>query len=293
MDLKYLTTFKTILEQGSFKKAAYKLNYSPSTVTSQIQQLEEELSVQLFEKIGRRMVLSQAGKELLPSIETILDSAAFMKNYQNKDQRLNGHLKIAAPETILTYRIQPILEKFRIIAPDVNLSIQSLNCYEIRDSVENGDIELGIHYNVGKYEKSITSKPLGEFPLVLIGNPKLNLSDYDFKTSKQKINLCLLTDDKHSIYQKKIETYLNQKEISLNGLMELGSIEAIKRSVLSNLGITFLPRFTVTEELSNGLLKEIPMDLSGMALTAVHIHHKNKWVSPEMKTFLSLLEAGI
>ena len=79
----------------------------------------------------------------------------------------------------------------------------------------------------------------------------------------------------------------------MNGLMELGSIEAIKRSVLSNLGIAFLPRFTVTEELSNGLLKEIPMDLSGMALTAVHIHHKNKWVSPEMKTFLSLLEAGI
>ena len=90
MDTKHLVTFKTILEQGNFKKAAQKLNYAQSTVTSQIQQLEEELSVQLFEKVGRRMKLSQAGKDLLPSIESILNSADFMKNYQHNGKSLSG-----------------------------------------------------------------------------------------------------------------------------------------------------------------------------------------------------------
>ena len=63
MELKYLNTFKTILETGSFLNAARKLNYTQSTITFQIQQLEEELSVKLFEKIGRKMIITQAGKE--------------------------------------------------------------------------------------------------------------------------------------------------------------------------------------------------------------------------------------
>ena len=61
MELKYLTTFKTILETGSFQKAAERLNYAQSTITLQMQLLEQELSVKLFEKIGRRMELTQAG----------------------------------------------------------------------------------------------------------------------------------------------------------------------------------------------------------------------------------------
>jgi Transcriptional regulator len=60
MDLKYLTTIKTILETGTFQKAANRLNYTQSTVTFQIQQLESELGMKLFERIGRRMVLTEA-----------------------------------------------------------------------------------------------------------------------------------------------------------------------------------------------------------------------------------------
>ena len=69
MDLKYLATIKAILETGSFQKAATRLNYTQSTVTFQVRQLEAELRVQLFERVGRRMVLTQAGQEILPYIE--------------------------------------------------------------------------------------------------------------------------------------------------------------------------------------------------------------------------------
>ena len=62
MDLKYLETFKTIIEEGSYARAADKLGYTQSTITFQVQQLEQELSIKLFEKIGRRMQLTKAGK---------------------------------------------------------------------------------------------------------------------------------------------------------------------------------------------------------------------------------------
>ena len=69
MDTKNLVTFMTILETGSFQRAATQLNYAPSTVTSQMKQLEDELSIQLFEKVGRKMELTQAGKDILPYME--------------------------------------------------------------------------------------------------------------------------------------------------------------------------------------------------------------------------------
>lgn len=68
MNTKCLVTFKTILEMGSFQKAADKLGYTQSTVTFQIRQLEEEFSLELFEKIGRHMELTQAGREINQSV---------------------------------------------------------------------------------------------------------------------------------------------------------------------------------------------------------------------------------
>lgn len=72
--------------------------------------------------------------------------------------------------------------------------------------------------------------------------------------------------------------------------MEVQSIEGIKRCVMSNLGVAFLPRFTVEAELEQGLLKECALDLTDGAMTAVCAYHKNKWKSPAMELFLKILD---
>ena len=74
MDLKYLNTFRVIAEEGSFTRAAERLGYTQSTMTFQMGQLEQALSARLFEKVGRRMVLSQAGRQLLPYVERVLEA---------------------------------------------------------------------------------------------------------------------------------------------------------------------------------------------------------------------------
>lgn len=87
MNTKSLVTFKTILEMGSFQKAADKLGYTQSTVTFQIKQLEDELALKLFEKIGRRMELTQAGKDILPYVDMILQGMEQIGNYGKKPVR--------------------------------------------------------------------------------------------------------------------------------------------------------------------------------------------------------------
>lgn len=290
MELKYLQTLKVILEAGSFMGAARQLNYTQSTITFQIQQLEQELAVRLFEKIGRKMVLTQAGHDLLPYIDTILQNVRQLQNYGKDKQALCGELKIAIPESLLTYRIQPVLQAFRQQAPEVRLSLQALNCYEIRDRVAGGSVDLGIHYNVGGYGTALLIKKLLAFPLVLVGSTSLCGADCDFITSEQQKELCLLTSDRASIYHKLFDGYLRGKGIVLTGTMEVGSTEAIKRSVISNVGVAFLPRFTVGDELARGLLQELKTELAGEQITAVCVYHKNKWQSPAMQLFIELAQ---
>ena len=105
----------------------------------------------------------------------------------------------------------------------------------------------------------------------------------------QKINTSLIINEVESIYRKIIENYFFDRNIFLNNTIELGSIEAIKKCVASNLGISFLPRFTVEEELENGKLKELNAGFSDAKITAIYAYHKNKWISPAMSLFIELV----
>ena len=100
MKTQYLVTFKTILETGSFQKAADKLGYTQSTITFQIKQLEEELSLKLFEKIGRRMELTQAGKDIMPYVDMILQGTEQIRNYGKKLSEISGSLKLAIQDML-------------------------------------------------------------------------------------------------------------------------------------------------------------------------------------------------
>lgn len=293
MDIKYLKTFKAILESGSFQKAAEQLNYAQSTVTLQIQFIEQELSVKLFDKIGRKMELTQAGKDLLPYIDTILESVQQMENYNKEERELKGTLRVAMPETLLTYKMQPVLKKFRQRAPHVKLSLETANCYVIREEIMSGNIDMGIHYDIGGYGNSVITEPLRRYPLSLIASPDLDEKESDFMEKGQRKNSCLLILDRKSIYHKILEEYLRRCDIVMNGEMEIGSAEAVKRSAASNLGIGFLPRFAVENQLKKGEVKELRTNLKENEITAVCIRHKNKWLTPAMSLFVRVLKEEI
>ena len=293
MEIRYLNTFKAILETGSFQNAALRLSCTQSTVTFQIQQLEQELSVKLFERIGRRMVITQAGRDILPFADTILLAAQQLADYGKEINQITGTLKISMPETLITYKMQPVLSEFRRQAPGVRLSVQALDCYSVRRQIISGADDLGIHYDIGGYSDSFIVEELSSFPLVLIASPSLDEKLSDFTAAKQQKDICLITNDRERIFQMKLESYLKEKNIVLDGVMELGSTEAVKRSTASNLGIACLPEYAAEAELADGTLKELKTEITDNMVTAVCAYHKNKWVSPAMSLFIELLKENL
>lgn len=290
MELKYLNTFRTIVETGSFTKAAEKLNYTQSAITFQVSQLENELSVKLFEKAGRNMVLTQAGKLLVPYADEVFQSVEKLLCFENDLSLCQGELHIGVGETLLCYHLPSVLKEFHKKAPKARLYLHSMNCYDIRNALLEGKLDLGVFYeDIGGFGSNLITYPFGNFPLCLVASPEIGRCFPDFITPDRMLDIPLIINEQNCVFRQIFEQYLNEKSITLGHTIELWSIPTIKNLVKSDVGISFLPKFAVEEELKKGELVEIPTDISHTSISAVCAHHKNKWISPVAHAFIENL----
>lgn len=286
MDLRRFITFKTIVEEGSFAQAARKLCCTQSTVTFQIQQLEQELSYPVFEKVGRRMVLTPAGKLLLPKVRELTRVLEGIREISASEEEIAGDLRIMVGETLLAYKMPEVLRLFRIKAPKVRLSLQSVNCYSIRDSLLADNTDLGVFYRVG-HDDALHMEYFGQQELVLVASPQLE--DVDFTRAEQHIPVSFIINEPQCIFRQIFESSLRERKITLENTIELWSIESIKRCVASNLGVSFLPYFSVMRELESGELKALPFSSNPPTITALCAYHADRTVSPAMKIFIDCM----
>ena len=287
MELKNLRTFQTVVDQGSYQRAAERLGYTQSTITVQIQQLEEELGVPLFERMGRRMVLTEAGEQALCQARDLLLAADRLLELGREDREPSGTLRVDMAETLLCYQMQPVIRAFRERAPQVRLVIRSRNCVRIAENVRTGNCDLGVGYDMDWNREAMEVESVGAYDIVLLASP--DFSSPDFVTPGQKKAVSLVTDEPDSIFRRRLEAYLRDREIELDVTLELWSIETIKRCVMSNLGFTYLPRFVAEEELADGRLVELKAPISGVPAPALCAWRRGRWVTPAMELFLKLL----
>ncbi|WP_295766226.1 LysR family transcriptional regulator [uncultured Oscillibacter sp.] len=291
MELKNLRTFQAVVDQGSYQRAAERLGYAQSTITVQIQQLEEELGVPLFERLGRRMVLTEAGERILPQARELLLGAERLLESGREDGVLSGILRVDMAETLLCYKAQPVIRAFRERAPQVRLVIRSCNCMRIPINVRTGACDLGVGYDMDWDREALEVEPMGEYDIVLLASPRF--AEPDFVTPGQRKAASLVTDEPDSIFRRRLEAYLREREIELDVTLELWSIETIKRCVMSDLGFTYLPRFVAEEELADGRLAELGAPVSGVPAPALCAWRKGRWIAPAMELFLELLREAL
>lgn len=293
MDIHQLKSFKTIVEKGNFQDAANELNYSLSAISYQIQQLENEVRFPLFEKIGRRMLPTEQSLKLIPHIKKIEEEIEQIKQLNSKNRKIEGSLTISVSDSLLTYILQPVLKEFIETAPDVKLKLKVRNCYEVQKEIIRNDIDLGIHYQVHGYDNQIRVTEVSTFTVGVMASPLFSQQERNFD-KKNQIKLCpVINNDPNGVYQQYFEEYLREKNITTGQNIELWSIEAIKKSVMNNLGIACLPHFVVEEEIRKGDLTEINIKGFKRTVTMITAYHSNKWVSPAMELFLKILNEKI
>ena len=288
METRYLKTITTIAETGNFLRAAMQLNYAQSTVTTQVQQVEKQLGTKIFKRNGRHLTLTPAGKQAMPIIERLMADVASLYDINLPSDALTGTLTIAVPETLLTYKLQPVLRVFKNAAPDVNLRIHVLNCYDIYTEITAGKANVGLQYDVRNYPPTFGTVTLTQFDLALVASPKLAVKDRDFITPKQDKPVAAIINDANARYTERFDAYLSERGIHMQQPLELWSIETIKQSVENELGVAFLPRFCVADELASGRLLELPIAMTHPTLQVIDAFKKGE-MTPATKLFIQLL----
>ncbi|MFT9847469.1 LysR family transcriptional regulator [Aneurinibacillus sp. REN35] len=288
MEIRHFVTFKKIIESGSFTQAAELLGYTQSTITSHVQTLEEHIGAPLFDRMGRKIKLTDVGKKLVGYTEEILNTYNKIERITIDEKNVQGELKIAAPESLTVYRLEPILREYRKKYPLVSIKLSNATCGDNRKALLNGSADVSFIMLPELQDANLIVHTLMEEPIVIVGNPDSTLNILDKSCKNQMRTEVLIANEKDCIYRMMFEEYLEAQGMAPLKVMELWSVEAIKQCVISGLGVTCLPLMTVHDEIKQQKLKIIPHDGGFKKIFSQVAYHKNKWMSPALSVFIEI-----
>ncbi len=288
MDLRQLTTFRTVATTLSFTRAAAALNYVQSSVTAQVQALEEELGVQLFDRLGKRVTLTDAGQSLLTYADRILNLADEAKLAVSQQGMAAGSITLTAPETLCTYRLPAVLREFRLRYPQVQLIFKPCGVAEIRRCVAEGMIDVAFLLQEPMQSSSLLVEVLRIEPLVVIAPPDHRLVSQAVVDPADLAGEPILFTELGCNYRNMFERQLIVAGVYPKTNFEFNSIEAIKQCVMNGIGIAVLPEVTAINEIAQGRLAPLRWSAPDFHVSMQMLWHKDKWMSPAISAFLNL-----
>ena len=289
--LDQLRILKAIAAEGSFKRAADSLYVSQPAVSLQVQNLERQLNVPLFDRGGRRAQLTEAGHLLLSYGEKVLSLCQETCRAIDDLQNLRGGtLIIGASQTTGTYLLPRMIGLFRQKYPDVSVQLHVHSTRRTAWSVANGQIDLAIVGGeiASELAQALEIVPYAEDELSLIVSPSHPFAGRDTIGKEDLYQLDFITLDSQSTIRKVIDQVLTRSGIETNQLkleMELSSIEAIKNAVQSGLGVAFVSTSAIEKELQMGVLQSVKIDQVIVKRTLSVIYNPNRYRSKAAEAF--------
>ncbi|KQL52415.1 LysR family transcriptional regulator [Heyndrickxia shackletonii] len=286
MEIKQLITFKYAAENLNFTQTAKILNFAQSSVTAQMKALEDEIGKPLFERLGKRLILTEAGHQFKQYAEKMIKLSEEAIMAANGNDETTGTITIGAQESQCTYRLPPILKEFKASFPKVKLVFKPAHSDEMaRKQLMEGVLDVAFIMDASKPEGSLKVEQLIEEKLKLVvapNHPKSVLSVNDLKDET------LLLTEAGCSYRMMLEDTLNSAGVYPLDKIEFGSIEAIKQCVIAGLGIALLPEMVVKNDIKEGKIKEIAWKSLQSPLFTHIAWHKDKWLSAPLEAFIHL-----
>lgn len=251
MELRLLVTFEKVATVLSFTRAAAELRYAQSSVTGQVRALETSLETELFDRLGSRIRLTEAGERLLPYARRMIELAEEARAAVAGAEEPAGTLAIGTMESLTSYRLPPLLELFHHRYPRVRLALRTTIGDETRQALRQGTYDLGFLLEESTEHVGLEGVVLAVEPLALVAAPGHPLAGQPAATA-DLVRLPLLATEPGCAYRDLFEREL--AALAPVDFMEFGTIEATKRAAAAGLGMALLPEVTVAAELAEGSL---------------------------------------
>ena len=288
MELRQLRTFSTVAQLLSFNRAAEQLNYAQSSVSAQIQSLEDELGVKLFDRLGRSILLTEAGSRLLPYANKMIDLADETLSDVASTQRPRGKLTIRVPETFAVYRLPKIIRRFHARFPDVKLEFSTCAHDGLEKDLRKGITDLAFLLTDSIQSKDLNVELLTTERLVMVAHPHHPLASSKKIPTSDLVQEPILLSKVDCSYRRLFNRIIADNGLSTGSIIEFTSIAAVKSCVVDGVGISILPEIAVSQELDAGKMASINWSEGVLEVGLLMIWSREKWLSPSLTTFMEM-----
>ncbi|MDX1300131.1 MAG: LysR family transcriptional regulator [Pseudomonas sp.] len=287
MDLATLNAFIAIAELGSFSEAAERLHLTQPAVSKRIASLEQQLNVRLFDRLGREVSLTEAGRALLPrayQILNVLDDTR--RALTNLNGEICGRLTLATSHHIGLHRLPPLLRAFTRAHPQVALDIQFLDSEVAYEEVLHGRAELAVITLAPETREPVHAVPVWDDPLDFVAAPEHPLARNGAISLADVAHHPAVFPGGNTFTHHIVRRLFEAQGLTPNIAMSTNYLETIKMMVSIGLAWSVLPRTMLDEQVAR-------LPLPGIQLTRQlgYISHTERTLSNAARAFMDLLDA--
>lgn len=288
LTLRQLKVFEAAARHLNYTRAAEELHMTQPAVSMQVKQLEQSLGVGLFEQLGKRLHLTEAGREVLAYARAVTQQLDELEGVLNRLKGLSGgRLKISVATTA-NYFVPALLGAFLRRYPDVTVTLDVTNRETLLEQLAENAVDLVI-MGQPPAEADVAAEPFLDNPLVVVAPPDHALA------SKKRIPLTRLQEETFLVREpgsgtrSAMERFFAEHGIRIKTGMEVGSNEAIKQGVQAGLGLGLLSRATIEQELA--LKRLVVLDVEGFPIMRhwYVVHRRGKRLTPAAAAFKDFL----
>lgn len=293
MEIRNLKTFLQVAALQNITKASAELGYSQSAVSMQIQQLEQEIGLPLFDRIGKNVFLTSYGKALMPYARNAVTAAAAIETFGKSPEVLTGSVRIGITDSLFELLTKSTLVKYHARFPRVDLELLVDTTVNLTQQLQQGSIDAAciIDDPVAPSDWHIWHQT--EVPIVLVANSKHPLSQQPSVSLQDLAGTELIMMERDAPYSKRLESVLAQHHVAYRPFLRQPSATTARELILEEDFISLLPLYTVRSYVKAGRLCILNVPEWELCQSVQMILHRSKVVTPQIDGFLSELRTAL
>ena len=288
MDLRNLNTFIQVAELNSFTRAAEKLGYSQPTVSFQIKQLEEELGIQLFERVGHTVSLTEEGRSARSHAQRICRlSDEMLRGPAAKGPE--GVIRLAMADSLCTPLVVKEFSRLRTLYPHITLQVTTAGTNELFRLLDHNEADLVCTLDNHIYNATYVisnEEKVGVHFVCAAGHPLASVKRVSLQHLLQEP---FLLTEKGMSYRRLLDEHLARHSVEIDPVLELGNADLLCRLVQQNMGISFLPDYVTEAATARGDLHRFSVPELEVELWKQILYHRSKWLSAPLQAVIGFL----
>lgn len=287
MDLRSLTIFTEAAELGSFTRTGEKLGYSQPTVSFQIKQLEKELGVQLFDRIGHTVSLTDAGRDALPYAQNICHMVSEMAQGNALEKEPSGILRLGMADSLCGPLIAGHFGKFNEAYPKVSVHMTTGDTGQLLEYLDHNAVDMIVTMDDHVYDTNYIIADEEEIQVHFVAAANSPLAKKKAVSLEELLEQPFMLTEKGMSYRRLLDEKLARSSLEIQPVLETGRADLICALAEEGAGVAFLPDYVTREALAAGRLAKLHVPDFRVVVWKQLLYRREKWVSMQMRAMIA------